>query len=79
VTYNSYYNELCQGARVIELDEDDLWNYKTYMVTANELAQLEGSKLDEVGGRDDYDAYIVLGKIFDVVFNTFKSIVRIFA
>lgn len=79
VTYSSYYNELCQGARVIELNEKDLWNYETYMVTANELAQLDGSKLNEVGGRDDYDAYIVLGKIFDVVFNTFKGIVKIFA
>ena len=43
-----------QGARVIEINEDDPWNYETYMVTANELAQVEGSKLNEIGGRDNY-------------------------
>lgn len=77
VTYNSYYNELCQGARVIELNEDDLWNYETYMITANELAQQEGSKLDEVGGRDDYDFYYGLDKFFSVFYGFFKNLVDI--
>lgn len=67
-TYNSYYTALYQGARVIELSEDDPWNYETYMVTANELALQEGSKLNEVGGRDDYKVNYDFEKIYSAIY-----------
>ncbi len=63
-TYNSYYDNFYQGARVIELNEEDLWSYETYNLTSNELAQRDDSKLDEVGGRNDYDFFYVFEKIF---------------
>ncbi len=68
VTYNSYYTELYQGARIIELDENDPWNYETYMVTANELALQEGSKLNEIGDRDNYEFIYKFEKIFSRIY-----------
>lgn len=68
VTYNSYYTALYQGARIIELSEDDPWNYETYMLTANELALQEGSKLNEAGVRDDYKINYEFEKIFSFIY-----------
>ena len=68
VTYNSYYTALYQGARIIELSEDDLWNYETYMLTANELALQEGSKLNDAGVRDDYKVNYEFEKIFSYIY-----------
>ena len=77
VTYNSYYTALYQGARIIELSEDDLWNYETYVLTANELALQEGSKLNDAGVRDDYKVNYEFEKIFsyiyDLVLDWFKN------
>ena len=69
VTYNSYYTELYQGARIIELNEEDPWNYETYMLTANELALQEGSKLNEAGVRDNYKTIYDFEKIFSFIYN----------
>ena len=79
VTVNSYYTELYQGARVIEINEDDPWNYETYMVTANELAQVEGSKLNEMGDRDNYKVVYDFEKIFSSIYvaviDAFKQLI----
>ncbi len=79
ITYNSYYTELYQGARVIEINEEDPWNYETYMVTANELAQVEGSQLNEIGGRDNYKVVYDFEKIFTSIYativNAFKQLI----
>ncbi|MCR5040690.1 MAG: metallophosphoesterase [Clostridia bacterium] len=38
MTFHSYGNNIVRGARIIELDEKDPWNYSTYNVTVRELA-----------------------------------------
>ena len=73
VTYNSYYNNMFQGARVIELNESDLTTYETYNLTSNELAQRDDSKLDEMGGRNNYDFFYVFEKIFAAIYDFFAS------
>ena len=75
-TYNSYYNNMYQGARVIELNEADLWHYETYNVTSNELAKRDDSKLDEVGGRNDYDFFYTFEKIFSAIYGFFIKILN---
>ena len=65
-----------QGARVIELNEADLWNYETYNVTSNELAKRDDSKLDEVGGRNDYDFFYTFEKIFSAIYGLFIKILN---
>lgn len=75
-TYNSYYNNMFQGARVIELNEADLWNYETYNVTSNELAKRDDSKLDEAGGRNDYDFFYTFEKIFSAIYGFFIKILN---
>lgn len=52
VTYNSYYNDLLQGTRIIEIDENDAWNYSTYNLTTNQLALEDGSRLSDAGDRN---------------------------
>lgn len=72
-TYNSYYANMYQGARVIELNEADLTTYETYNVTSNALAQRDDSQLDEVGGRDNYDFFFTFEKIFAMIYDFFVS------
>ncbi len=68
-TYNSYYNNMYQGARVIELNEDDLTTYETYNLTSNALAQRDDSQLDDMDGRNNYDFFYVFEKIFSAIYN----------
>lgn len=75
-TYNSYYNNMYQGARVIELTEDNLWSYETYNVTSNALAQRDDSNLDEVGGRNNYDFFFTFEKIFSAIYGFFMKILN---
>ena len=69
VTYNSYYSNMFQGARVIELYEDDLTTYETYNLTSNELAQRDDSQLGELDGRNNYDFFYVFEKLFSTIYN----------
>jgi hypothetical protein len=71
VTYNSYYSNMFQGARVIELYEDDLTTYETYNLTSNELAQRDDSQLGELGGRNNYDFFYTFEKIFSAIYSFF--------
>lgn len=72
-TYNSYYANMYQGARVIELNEADLTTYETYNLTSNALAQRDDSQLDETGGRDNYDFFFTFEKIFSAIYDFFVS------
>ena len=72
-TYNSYYDNMYQGGRIIELDEKDLTTYETYNLTSNALAQRDDSQLGEMGGRNDYGFYFTLEKIFAMIYDFFAS------
>lgn len=72
-TYNSYYDNLFQGARVIELNEADLTTYETYNLTSNELAQRDDSQLGEMGGRSDYGFFYILEKLFTAIYDFFAN------
>ena len=66
-TYDSYYSNMIQGARVIELDETKPTEYSTYLVTANELAQSPESNLGHHdSGRTEfsYNFFYYFEKIF---------------
>lgn len=69
VTYNSYYSNMYQGARVIELDEADLTTYETYNLTTSELSQRDDSQLGDMDGRSNYDFFYTFERIFSVIYN----------
>ena len=73
-TYTSYYNEMIQGARVIEVNEEKPFEYTTYNLTANELAQQPNSALGNDRSEFDYTVSYYFEKIFAyfmVAFRTF--------
>lgn len=73
-TYSSYHNDMIQGARVIELNEEDLSTYSTYCVTANALALEDGSQLGEDRSKLDYTFSYYFEKLFSVIIDIFRSI-----
>ena len=76
VTYSSYYNDLLQGARIIELNEDDAWNYSTYCITTSELAVQDGSSLADAGTRTEANykfSYYFL-KVLDELMVVFRLV-----
>ncbi len=72
-TYTSYYNDMIQGARVIELNEEDLSTYSTYNLTSNQLAQEEYSNLGEDRTKLDYTFSYYFEKIFGMLLDVFRS------
>lgn len=79
-TYDSYYSNMIQGARVIELDETKPTEYSTYLVTANELAQNPESNLGHHdSGRTElsYNFFYYFEKIFgffiEILRNAFST------
>lgn len=68
-TYTSYYNNMIQGARVIELDENNLQEYSTYTLTATELAKKEDSLLGYDRSDFDYTISYYFEKIFSIIHN----------
>ncbi len=79
-TYDSYYSNMLQGARVIELDETKPTEYSTYLVTANELAQNPESNLGHHdSGRTElsYNFFYYFEKIFgffiEILRNAFST------
>ena len=73
-TYHSYYNNMLQGARIIELDEGDLDSYHTYELTSSFLATQSGSKIAEGGVRSE--ASYSISNIMLPVFNVFMDLLR---
>lgn len=76
VTNNSYYNEFMQGARVIEINESNPWEYTSYNMTANELALQEGSGLGDAADRDQfsYTLNYYLEKVFAVFYDVLREL-----
>lgn len=67
-SWHSYGNDLVRGCRVFVIDENDPWNYETYVVTASELAIVDGS---EIPGKEDslanYWTVVIFKKLLDVL------------
>lgn len=77
-TYQSYYNDMFQGARVIEINEDNPWEYTTYNITTSDLVVNEGMEVVEDGERTDfsYNFNYWFFKIFDAIYSAFSYIVK---
>lgn len=76
-TYDSYYSNFIQGARVIELSEKDTSKYSTYILSANELAQSPESNLGKgESGRTEssYNFFYFFEMIFEYIYNMFRGI-----
>jgi hypothetical protein len=73
-TYHSYYNNMLQGARIIELDEGDLDSYHTYELTSSFLATQSGSTISDGGTRTDFS--YTMSKLLLPVFDMFMDLLR---
>ena len=73
-TYHSYYNNMLQGARVIELDEGDLDSYYTYELTSSFLATQSGSNIAD--GTERSEASYAISNIMLPIFNMFMEFLR---
>ena len=73
-TFTSYYNDFVQGARVIEINEENPWEYSTYNVTANELAQSDSSALGNDRSEFDYTISYYLDKVFAIFMNILRNL-----
>ena len=73
-TYHSYYNNMLQGARVIELDEGDLDSYYTYELTSSFLATQSGSNITD--GTERSEASYAISNIMLPIFNMFMEFLR---
>ena len=73
-TFTSYYNNLIQGARVIEINEENPWEYSTYCLTSNELAQDEGSGLGNDRSEFEYTFFYYFEKFFAMFMNVFRNL-----
>ena len=79
-TYHSYYNNMLQGARIIELDEGDLDSYYTYELTSSFLATQSGSEIADSGERSEasYSFSNIMLPVFDMIMSFFRDIVKVF-
>lgn len=77
VTYESYYNDGYQGARIIELDENNAWNYDTYNLTTAKLALEDGSALPDAGVRTlaNYKFSNIFYTVLEFIIDFFRSFV----
>ena len=73
-TYHSYYNNMLQGARVIELDEGDLDSYHTYELTSSFLATQSGSNI--ASGEERSEASYTISNIMLPIFEIFMDLLR---
>ncbi len=73
-TYSSYFNDLIQGARVIEINENNPWEYSTYCVTSNELAQDDNSGLGNTRTEFEYTFFYYLEKFIGMVMNVMRNV-----
>ena len=77
-TYTSYYNNMMQGARVIEIDENNPWEYSTYNLTSTKLAQEEDSLLGQDRTKLDYTISYYLEKIFSILMGIIENLMGIY-
>lgn len=80
-TYHSYYNNMLQGARVIELDEGDLDSYYTYELTSSFLATQSGSTITDSDSRSEasYAISNIMLPIFDMFMEFLRDIFKNFS
>ena len=79
-TYHSYYNNMLQGARIIELDEGDLDSYYTYELTSSFLATQSGSTITDSDSRSEfsYSFSNIMLPIFDMFMEFLRDIFKNF-
>lgn len=77
-TFTSYYEGMIQGARVIEINEENPWEYSTYNLTANKLAQDPNSGLGNDRSELDYTFSYYFEKIFAIFMNILRSMLGSF-
>ena len=77
-TYTSYYEGMIQGARVIEINEENPWEYSSYNLTANQLALDENSGLGNDRSELDYTISYYFEKIFAIFMNILRDLVADF-
>lgn len=77
VTYHSYSNDMLQGARIIEINENDPWNYTTSLLTTSEMALQDDSILGDLGDRSQANYFVnyYFEKIFAAFYNILKAVV----
>jgi hypothetical protein len=66
---------MIQGARVIEINEENPWEYSTYNLTSSQLSQEDGSLLGYGDDRTklDYTISIYFEKILNILLGIFKD------
>ena len=72
-TYTSYYDSMMQGTRIIEINEENPWEYSTYCLTSNYLAQDDNSGLGNDRSELDYTFSYYFEKIFAIFMNILRS------
>lgn len=80
-TYHSYYNNMLQGARIIELDEGDLDSYHTYELTSSFLATQGGSTITDSDSRSEfsYSFSNIMLPIFEMFMDFLRDIFKNFS
>ncbi len=75
-TYHSYYNNMLQGARIIELDEGDLDSYYTYELTSSFLASQSGSNITDGDERSEasYTFANIMLPVFDMIMELLRDV-----
>ncbi len=76
-TYHSYSNAFLQGGRIIEIDENNPWEYKTYNITTAELVKnghTEISDDDPEKSEFGYKLDWFFGKVLDIFMNVVRLI-----
>ncbi|MBR6552534.1 MAG: hypothetical protein IKT89_06815, partial [Clostridia bacterium] len=68
------YNNMLQGARIIELDEGDLDSYHTYELTSSFLATQSGSNI--ASGEERSEASYTISNIMLPIFEIFMDLLR---
>lgn len=79
-TYGSYASDYSRGVRIIELDENDLSTYNTYLATVAESALKDGSILTELGDITELNANfsIIMAQILENIVRALASVLSIF-
>ena len=73
-TFSSYYDNMIQGARIIEINEENPWEYSTYCLTSSALAQEDGSALGNDRSEFDYTISYFFEKIFAIIMDIFRNL-----
>ncbi len=59
-TFNSYGNLATRGCRIITLNESNLWEYESEVVTTAQMASVDGSDIPDDGEVSAFSGYFVM-------------------